>query len=204
MKNIFKIVSQLTILSVLIGGFFWILHNMQSSDAASDQMDFEVSAQCLPHSEINIPSFLQMQYGFVGDAQGSVVHSLLRTGSEDIPHMAFRFGTPQRGWVSMIFPGPAVQANLYCQSSSSTQSFYLSGDRFSRMKLYLSRDGGFSEEELASTQMTQKTELRVTASGESQNQFRFGHNMENPYWLQFAVPVHEPVSLQGNLNIEVR
>lgn len=181
----------------------FLVRNIQQAESATDSMDFEISASCFPHSEINLPPFLQLQYGVVGKVQGTAVESTLKAGVENYEQSDFKFGVPEKGWVSVIFPGPIVQAKLYCQNISDTQPFYFSADRFSKMKIFLSRDGAFSEEELASPQSVQKNELRTVGTGRYKNEFLFGKNTINPYWLQFGLPFSEPFSFDGHINFEI-
>ena len=189
--------------------FFFILlsvlliRNIQQAETATDSLDFEIAANCLPHSEVSLPAFLNLQYGFVGKVQGSSVEASLRAGGDPYELTEFRFGLPENGWVSMIFPGPVLQAKLYCQNLASTQPFYVSGDRFSKMKIYLSRDGHFSDEELALNQNVQKSVLKAVGDGKYKNEFRLGRDTPNPYWLQFALPMTDALSIQGQLNFEV-
>ncbi len=181
-----------------------LLKNLQEAQTATDSLDFEIAATCSPHSEIKLPESLQLQYGFVGSVQGSAVDSMLKAGTEDYEQVDFKFGLPERGWVSLVFSGPRVEAKLYCQSLAERSSFYLSGDRLSHMKIYLSRDGQFSEEELASSDSFKKNELQVIGSGHYKNEFLFGKNSINPYWLQFAIPMSQNLSFASHLNFEVR
>ncbi len=192
-------------------GFFMVclmtvilIRNLQRAESASDSLDFEVAASCLPHSEIDLPSSLQLKYGFVGTAQASSIEATLRTGIDLYEPSDAKFGVPERGWVSIIFPGPVIRVNLYCQNIADSQPFYLSADRFSRMRIYLSRNGSFSQEELASSQTIQKSELRVSGSGRYKNEFAFGKDTDQPYWLQFGLSFAEPLSLDGRINFEVR
>ena len=191
----------MTFFFILLSVF--LIRNIQRAETATDSLDFEIAANCLPHSEVSLPAFLNLQYGFVGKVQGSSVEASLRAGGDPYELTEFRFGLPENGWVSMIFPGPVLQTKLYCQNLASTQPFYVSGDRFSKMKIYLSRDGHFSDEELALNQNVQKSVLKAVGDGKYKNEFRLGRDTPNPYWLQFALPMTDALSIQGQLNFEV-
>lgn len=167
-------------------------------------LDFDVVAQCLPHSSMKHPKAMRLRFANTSTRQGAVFGAFLSI--DDAPELTAstnRWDFPDERWLSVLFEGPTVESELYCQTPDSRKALELSYYPHEKTRIFLARTAEFSHEELAGIDDASGTVLEMSAEGPYGNRYRAGQGSANPYWLQFSVPVHSQGSVETSIRYEL-
>lgn len=175
------------------------------SSQSSQASEWEVSAQCLSHSETSGPQGMQVRYMYQTHASGAQLQGFLTVdGGLNLPSSREGWDTPNQGWVSVLFKGPPIQSKLYCQDVLGPKTLHLSYYPHQGSKIYFSPQEMFSNQELDFVDGgAPKSHMTLWPGGEAQNEYLAGAGTPNPYWLQFSVPIHSPHSIETAIRYSV-
>lgn len=190
---------------LLLASFAHLPHGATPAQAiTTETLDFDVGAQCSAHDEVQNPtsvSVLFMPTTTRGEPQMSA--SLSVSGQPLQTAIDNRWGYPQETWHSVLFEGPAVTANSYCQSAVISKNLYVSYQPVQDVKISLSKEATLSNTELDSvSSMVKKSFLVVKPRPSHGEQYAAGRETNAPYWLTFSVPVHSLHDIQTLLQYE--
>lgn len=170
-----------------------------------ETLDFDVVAQCLPHSAINHPEAMRLRFANTSTRQGTVLDAFLSVdGAPELGTGMHRWDFPDEGWLSVLFEGPTVESELYCQDTTARKGLELSYYPQEKTRIFLARAAEFSQEELAGMDDASATVLEMNAEGPHGNRYRAGQGSSTPYWLQFSVPVHSQGSVETAIRYELQ
>ncbi len=185
MKQLLLFFVVLWMLAVLLG-------RQEEVYSSQNFMEWEVSAQCLPHSDLEVPQRAHIRYAYLPsmDAAAQVQAFLSVDGAPEVALTRYAWGDPSPGWISILFKGPAVRAHSYCQENQNDKLLSLSYSRKENLQVFLSRAGEVSREELNPLDQFQRSTLHVPAQGSEHSEYSAGEGTSLPYWLQFSTPIN--------------
>jgi len=97
---------------------------------------------------------------------------------------------PIEGYISSIFDGPPITGEFFCQESGRAKRLNLAYEHYGKFKIYLSRDGDFTKDELNSfADVLPSNYVDVLPTGEFLNIYPAGKGVLDHYWLQMSIPV---------------
>lgn len=190
-----NLVFYLLILNMLFG-------NPQEA-FSQEKIDFDVTAQCLPHSEIQAPQTLQVRFYYQThrDQLPTLMSSLTVDGILNLSAQIIQWDSPQPSWVSTSFPGPPVKATLYCDDASGPKQIHLSYEKKRNLEILLSlNENPSSAKEIDDlNRMTSQSTLTVQPQGDFHNEYYLGSGSPNGYGLHFAIPIHSSHEIQTQI-----
>jgi hypothetical protein len=176
-----------------------ILGHRQLAES-QESIDLQISAHCLPHSEVSSPNSMSVRFFNRSTPEGTDLKAFLSVdGRPDLVATDHRWDYPDKGSLSSLFPGPTVRAQTFCQTSPDTRAMHLSYYRQRGVRLFLSQTEGFSMKELDAIDGPTSSLLNLAPSGPYQNEYIAGNGDLSPYWLQFSLPVHSVPSLNTSI-----
>lgn len=174
------------------------------AESASDILEFDVSAECSPHSDVDGPETLAVLFipATSRDApQLTATLTLPRLPLQtDLDH---RWGYPERGWHSVLFAGPPVQARFFCQVAVENKTMRVSYYPETDVKIAFGLQPSLSNNEIDTVNLpTNKSQMDVKSENGKTSVFSAGLNSVNPYYLTFSVPVHAPHDIKTTAQYE--
>lgn len=169
-----------------------LLGRQEIAYSSRNSVEWEMSAQCLPHSDLEVPQRMSVRYSYLPsvDAAAQVQAFLSVDGSPEVASTGYRWAIPSPDWISVIFRGPSARAHLYCQENRSDKLLSLSYSHKETLRIFLSRAGDISQEELNPLDQFSRSSLQVPAQGNEHSEYSAGEGTSLPYWLQFSTPVN--------------
>lgn len=187
-----RCVSLLVHIGTLCGLLLLVVYQGGMGFATETQTEISISARCDPHSEVINPSGVSVRMDFSSTATGPTATAWMTTrgtvnydATSTTPH----WETPTKGWVSFVFEGPPLSSHYYCQTDWSNKPLHLSYDATPNIRLFLSQDGNTSSREFDTLPTGTRSMLSLTAD-ETKTSYSAGHNSNNPFWIQIAIPVY--------------
>ncbi len=190
--SLFKFQSSLTVAEIAL------------AEAASDSVEFEVSALCSPHSQIINPETVSFRFMPTSTQSGLQINATLSVddGSEIISDEN-RFDTPTKGWVGSLFKGPEVSARYFCQEPPAIPQMHVSYAPLSDVQLLFGNDHNWAAlRELDGLNSAARNTL-LSLKKEEEEKYGAGNQTNNPYWLAFSMPVHSNGIFRTTLRYEV-
>lgn len=193
-----KVVPFLLVVAILLATFHFLPVEPSSVQAASTDLEFDVSADCNPHVDIDGPEFIAVLFFPVTSRSGvgQLSATLFSQGNDPQASTAQSWDFPQQGWHSVLFPGPPVQARFFCQNALPTRNLAVTYDRSSDAKISLSQTPTISTRELEQTGLVSTAILSVPHDDEQTTFHSAGEGTNTPYWLTFSLPVHSKHNIE--------
>ncbi len=167
-------------------------------------VEFEVGAQCSPHSRISGPTRFMVKFAYLSKAEGVNVTSFITTelggGPENIDVLWTGFDIPSKGYVSSIFPGADVKGEFFCQQKEAVKRLQFSYYPSANLKIGLSRNGSPTTEEIDMIDSPKhRSVLDIYPASSETPTYEVGRGTNSPYWIQISLPIHAPPSLETTI-----
>lgn len=193
----------LTIL-IFIQGYLLIDQGTAPVYGTTENLDFDVSANCSPHVDIESYDALTIRFVSKSLREGPQMTAFLyapQFPTESSLNQKWDF--PLKQWHSVLFEGLPVTARFYCQESEETKDLHLSYYKDQEVKISLSQEATLSSRELDAINMAGKRSfIAVHADSSKKEVYTAGKGTEHPYWLTFSIPVHSPHEIKTQLQYE--
>lgn len=164
----------------------------------SDALDFDVSARCDSHIQVTGPHSLLVATVFNVTASGTELQAFL-TPDNGVKEEAetYQWGFSDKNWYAILFAGPKVEAQFYCDPSATVKEMDMSYYRGENFKISLGNSKILSNNELDSITATTKTsKIRLSQDPERDQSYSAGKDTLNPYWLTFSQYMHAPERME--------
>lgn len=164
----------------------------------SDTLEFDVSAQCDSHLQINGPNSLLVSTFFNVMASGTELQAfLIPDNGVKQEAQTYQWGFSNKNWYAILFAGPKVEAQFYCDPSATVKEMALSYYRGENFKISLGNSEILSNDELDSETTTVKTsKVKLSQDPERDQSYSAGKDTVNPYWLTFSQYMHAPKRME--------
>lgn len=188
--NILSLFFCLMLLSLSLALF--LEKGFQEAESSYDFVEFEVSAICRSHVLVKGPTSIVIDYLFTSTASGTELDGFLTTNIGDqVQASSYRWDFPQRNWFSVLFEGPPVNAQYYCEPSGNSKEVHLSYYRTENFKISLSNTSHLSQSELDPIQSANRSSrMTVPVSQDTNQMYPAGKGSQTPYWLTFSQEMH--------------
>jgi hypothetical protein len=171
--------------------------------SAETILDLDVSAQCLAHSAIAGPRYLQVHFSHLSDRSGVHADAFVSiAGNARDAALQTKWDLPERRWLSALFAGPTIVGKKYCQSTENTTALQMAYFRQQGVKLYINNSPDFGTKEMDAIGQQVTNTLLVHQEGPQGNQYAVGNGTSTPYWLQFSIPLHSAHSIRTTLRYQ--
>lgn len=195
--------------------YFWLslgvlsllswLHLEWPHTFAEVSSEWEMVALCESHSELTSPQNMNARFAYSSLATGMQVNATLSfDGGEEIQSGVHRFSFPEKGWVSILFDGPSLRNQIFCEDANGPKFFSMNYEKGDAVRLSAGSQNRFSEKELPNSDSPPEPVMPLLPQGEDQNIYEAGHNTAQPYWLQISVPVHSNHNLHTALRYSIQ
>jgi hypothetical protein len=200
-----QILTGLTALLLAIAaGILLLPWGIPPAEGVSDVLEFDVSAECSAHADINGPEAIVVLFTPVTSRDAPQLTATL-TVPQIGPQTALdhRWGYPESRWHSVLFAGPTVQARFFCQSAVENKTMRVSYYPEANVKIAFGVQPALSVNELDTVnQPTHKSQMDVKSQNGKTSEFSAGVDSINPYYLTFSVPVHAPHDIKTTAQYE--
>jgi hypothetical protein len=204
---IYKIAPTFFTIITLYYAYSYLELEMNTSYAKVEATTWDTFANCEPHVTIDGPESFKVRFAPGANTRVGVPEItgfLSAPGIETQEAKFHNWDAPQKGWHSLVFIGPTVKANYYCDISSPTKKLQLSYNRVKNLHVSVSDQAHVSSHELPTIQTQIKKYGGVTVKPENNNPYTFqaGTDTKTPYWLTFSVPIHSPHNVSTKIRYE--
>lgn len=199
MRHIIALLQAIIFLGVWTSGLSHV-------ESRQEYFEWSVTARCDPHSLVSGPQNLQFQILFITSPTASpqvsgwmMADAPANTLTSPVRH---EWGKPLPEWVSVIFPGPLITGNFYCQQEWADKQLHLSYTRQPQIRLGLSRDGQVTSDELDPINSPMRNTLTVGRSPENPTVYQAGGPGNAPYWIQLSIPIRAQPSASSSVHYQ--
>lgn len=173
--------------------------------AATERLEWDVSAYCAPHVDVNSSANITVTILPKTTVSGTEVSAYMNLPDAPTQNaISHTWEYPNKGWHALLFVGPTVKGTFYCQDQTvSNKSLHVSYLPDQNTKIFLSSEEALSKTELDTIGSSSKmSSHKIQPDSEQLETFSAGLNSPNPYWLTFAFAMHSPHLMKTTLQFQ--
>lgn len=172
-------------LSLLFTTFVGFQKKGQALAATNWTQKFEVQAECKPHSQVTIPTALQMHIYFqeLSSELTALADVTFPGNIERNVGIRGNFLSQAAGWVSFDIPGPKIEGSFFCQDLNKTSLSEVNIEQAESIRISLSNN---PQSRQALPSMKKQTSKLTLSQTKNKAHYEAGAGTAAPYWFSVS------------------